>query len=279
MTVEISIILPAQNEAGNIEALLLDIQQVAAGMAHEIIVVDDASSDRTREVLAGLCPRIPELRVLCHDRACGQSAAIRSGVLAARGRIVATLDADGQNPPANLPALLRPLLVAPQRSRVGLVQGQRLDRKDTRSKRWASGMANRIRNGLLHDGVRDSGCGLKAFPREVYLSLPFFDHIHRFMPAMVRREGWEVVTVPVTHAERRFGRSKYNNLQRALVGAVDLLGAAWLIRRRKLPVTRDLSEPAGPETAQRSAPVTRDLAMQAIAEPAAALPCALGEPG
>lgn len=240
MTFDISIVLPAKDEADNIETLLVDIQRVMDGKHHEIIVVDDASTDQTREVLARLRRRMPQLRVVCHQRSCGQSAAIRSGVLAARGTIIVTLDADGQNPPDNLPKLLQPLLESPQRARIGLVQGQRVDRKDTRSKKLASRLANRIRNGLLQDGVSDSGCGLKAFPREVYLSLPFFDHIHRFMPAMVKREGWEVVTVPVTHAERKSGQSKYNNFQRARVGAIDLLGAAWLIRRRKLPVVRDL---------------------------------------
>ena len=240
MTFDISIVLPAKDEADNIMALLLDIQRVMAGREYEIIVVDDASTDRTREVLGRMRRRMPQLRVICHDRSCGQSAAIRSGILAARGRIVATLDADGQNPPENLPTLLQPLLETPQHSRIGLVQGQRIHRHDTRSKQLASHLANRIRNTLLRDGVTDSGCGLKAFPREVYLSLAYFDHIHRFMPAMVRREGWEVVTVPVTHAARLSGQSKYNNLQRAKVGAVDLLGVAWLTRRRKLPVVHDL---------------------------------------
>ncbi|MFB9221701.1 glycosyltransferase family 2 protein [Paracoccus cavernae] len=252
MTFDISIVLPAKNEAGNIEALLLDISRVMADADHEIIVVDDASTDQTRDVLARLRRRMPQLRVVCHQSSCGQSAAIRSGILAAKGRIIATLDADGQNPPENLPDLLRPLLDAPAGDRIGLVQGQRVGRKDTRSKRWASKLANRIRGGLLGDGVSDSGCGLKAFPREVYLNLAFFDHIHRFMPAMIKREGWTVVTVPVTHAERASGRSNYNNFQRARVGAVDLLGVAWLMRRRRLPVVRDLPMSAGLDAPARS---------------------------
>lgn len=230
----VSIVLPAKDEAGNIAALLQGIQQALAGIDHQIIVVDDASTDGTRGVLTDLTRTMPQLVVICHARSCGQSAAIRSGVLAARGRLIATLDADGQNPPENLPLLLAPLM-DPNAMRLGLVQGQRQHRKDSLSKRWASRAANWIRGNLLHDGVRDSGCGLKAFPRAVYLSLPYFDHIHRFMPAMVRREGWQVMTVPVSHAERTSGRSKYNNLQRAMVGAVDLLGTAWLIRRRRLP--------------------------------------------
>lgn len=240
MTFDISIVLPAKDEADNIEPLLADIQRVMADRAYEIIVVDDASADHTREVLGRMRRRMPHLRAVCHDRSCGQSAAIRSGVLAARGRIIATLDADGQNPPENLPALLEPLLDRSPRDRIGLVQGQRIHRHDSPSKRLASRLANAIRNALLRDGVSDSGCGLKAFPREVYLGLAYFDHIHRFMPAMVRREGWEIVTVPVTHAPRGAGQSKYRNFQRARVGAVDLLGVAWLTRRRRLPVVHDL---------------------------------------
>ena len=177
--------------------------------------------------------------MICHDRSCGQSAAIRSGVWAARGALIVTLDADGQNPPDNIPALLAPF--TGDDTALGLVQGQRVDRRDRPSRRLASAAANRIRNALLRDGVRDSGCGLKAFPRMVYLALPYFDHIHRFMPAMVAREGLRVQTVPVTHAPRAFGRSKYGNLRRAAVGVVDLLGTAWLIRRRRLPRTRELA--------------------------------------
>lgn len=238
MTPDISVILPARDEAGNITALLTGIAATLQGRAHEIIVVDDASRDGTRAELAALQTRLSQLRVIGHDRSCGQSAAIRSGVLAARGALIVTLDADGQNPPENLPALLA--LFAAGDATLGLVQGQRVDRRDRPSRRLASAAANRIRNALLSDGMRDSGCGLKAFPRAVYLALPYFDHIHRFMPAMVAREGLRVQTVPVTHAPRAFGRSKYGNLQRAAVGIVDLLGTAWLIRRRRLPHAREL---------------------------------------
>ena len=204
-------------------------------LRHEIIVVDDGSTDDTLARLQALRDGLPQLRVLAHGASCGQSAAIRTGVLAARGAIIATLDADGQNPPENLPALLAPLLGPGADPALGLVQGERQRRRDGWSRRLASRFANGVRRMALRDGVRDSGCGLKAFPREVYLALPYFDHIHRFMPAMVQREGWRVTTLPVSHAERRAGRSKYGNLQRGLVGAVDLLGAAWLIRRRRLP--------------------------------------------
>lgn len=241
MTPDISVVLPARDEAGAIAALLHAIAAVLRDDAHEIIVVDDASTDGTRQELTALQTVLPQLRVICHDRPCGQSAAIRSGVLAAAGRLIVTLDADGQNPPENLPALLAPFRQAGPA--LGLVQGQRVGRRDRRSRRLASWLANRIRAALLRDGVRDSGCGLKAFPRDVYLALPFFDHIHRFMPAMIAREGFEVVTIPVTHAPRTCGRSKYGNLQRALVGIVDLMGAAWLIRRRRLPQSHELPQP------------------------------------
>ena len=235
----ISIVLPARNESAAITALLADISAAMAGVQHEIIVVDDGSTDDMAQAVLGAMRRNPDLRLLRHDRSCGQSAALRTGILAARGRLIATLDADGQNLPSDLPRLLAPLL-DPGADKLGLVQGQRRRRQDRWTRRAASRIANGIRGALLRDGVRDSGCGLKAFPRAVYLSLPYFDHIHRFMPAMVLREGHQVVVVEVDHAERNGGRSNYSNLQRALVGIVDLLGAAWLIRRRKLPVVQDV---------------------------------------
>jgi dolichol-phosphate mannosyltransferase len=230
----VSIVLPAHNEAGSISALISEISDVMRERPHEIIVVDDGSTDETRRLVEALKPQYPELRLICHERAAGQSAAIRTGIIAARSDLIATLDADGQNPPENLPVLLAPFFEDDQRGDLGLVQGQRVKRMDTVSKRLASKWANQIRQGVLRDGVRDSGCGLKAFPRRVYLSLPFFDHIHRFMPAMVLREGYRVVTVDVTHRERATGQSKYNNLGRALVGIKDLFGVAWLLSRRQL---------------------------------------------
>ena len=238
MTPVISVVIPARDEAGNIAALLTGIRRVLADFDHQVIVVDDASNDDTLGVLQRFAESMPELLVISHVRACGQSAAIRTGVLAASGSIIATLDADGQNPPENLLPVLTPLIAAPSDGDLGLVQGQRLGRKDTLSRKLASRAANWIRATLLQDGVSDSGCGLKAFRRDVYLNLPYFDHIHRFMPAMVRREGWRIEVVAVTHAERLCGHSKYSNLQRAVVGVADLLGTAWLICRRKLPQIR-----------------------------------------
>ena len=151
---------------------------------------------------------------------------------AARAAICCTLDGDGQNPPAELPKLFGPLL-ADTTGRLGLVAGQRVRRQDTLSKRLASRFANALRAAILRDGTRDTGCGLKGFRRDAFLAFPYFDHMHRYLPALARRDGWEVVLVDVAHKERETGRSKYNNFQRALVGISDLIGVAWLIRRRK----------------------------------------------
>lgn len=229
----VSVVLPARDEAPGIADLLRDVAAAMAALPHEIIIVDDGSRDGT--AAAALASGVAGLRVLSHHRGCGQSAAIRTGVLAARGRLVATLDADGQNPPAELPRLLAPLLAPSADPRLGLVQGQRAVRRDGWAKRVGSRVANAIRQSILRDGVRDSGCGLKAFPRDAYLGLAYFDHIHRFMPAMIRREGLTVMVMEVAHAPRRAGRSKYGNLGRTLVGLVDLAGVAWLARRRVLP--------------------------------------------
>ncbi len=245
--ISVSVILPARNEAGNLVQVLRDISQAMQATPHEIIVVDDGSTDGTEEILRTQTPAIAGLRLIRHITSCGQSAALRSGILAARGRIIATLDADGQNPASNLPGLVAPLLTDSADPRLGLVQGQRLARQDSWSKRIGSRIANGIRNALLRDGVRDSGCGMKAFPRDVYLGLAYFDHIHRFMPAMVQREGLTVMLLDVSHAERVAGRSNYNNAHRALVGIVDLIGVAWLLRRRRLPVAREVNlMPADP---------------------------------
>lgn len=228
-TPQLSIVLPAHNEAGNLPGLIARLDAVAGPLAAEIIVVDDGSSDDTRAVLAGLMRHQGRLRVLAHSRPLGQSAALRSGIRAARADLVATLDADGQNPPEDIPDLLAALRAAP--ASVGLVQGERQRRRDSLSKRLGSRFANALRRALLSDGTRDSGCAMRVFRRDAWLALPWFRHLHRFLPALMKREGWDIVTVPVSHAEREAGRSHYNNLQRALAGLADLAGVAWLIWR------------------------------------------------
>lgn len=229
---QLSIVIPARDEAASIAVLVNEIFLVLRGRVpnFEVIVVDDGSTDRTADVLAYLMTREPDLRVVRHPISAGQSAAIHSGVLAARTSIICTLDGDGQNPPADLVQLYEALVADP---RVGLAAGQRRIRKDGLSKRLASLMANRIRRFVLADNTRDTGCGLKAFRRESFLALPYFNHMHRYLPALFARDGWQVALVDVDHRTRAAGKSKYGNLQRGLVGAVDLLGVAWLIRRRK----------------------------------------------
>jgi glycosyltransferase involved in cell wall biosynthesis len=236
--VAISVVVPVKDEAGNVGPLAREIAAALKGAPHEIIFIDDGSSDGTAEALAALKPEIPELRVLRHARNLGQSRGIRSGVKAAKGDVIVTLDGDGQNDPADIPKLLAALGAEPH---VGMVSGVRVKRKDTASRRLASRLGNGLRNQMLGDGAADTGCGLKAFRREAFLDLPYFDHIHRFLIALVLREGWQVRYVPVNHRPRLSGRSKYTNFGRLLVSIQDLLGVRWLQRRhRGISDTREL---------------------------------------
>ncbi|KGJ14529.1 dolichol-phosphate mannosyltransferase [Paracoccus sanguinis] len=224
--------MPCRNEAGNIGPLIDEIEAALTPLCpFEVIVVDDGSTDETAARVLGMAADRPWLRLLGHPRSGGQSAAVHNGVLAARAGIIATLDGDGQNPPAELPKLLAPLIDGPET--LALVAGQRVGRQDTASKRLASKAANRLRARVLADATRDTGCGLKAFRREAYLALPFFDHQHRYLPALFARDGWQIAHVDVAHRARGTGRSNYSNLQRGLVGISDLAGVAWLLRRRK----------------------------------------------
>jgi glycosyltransferase involved in cell wall biosynthesis len=225
----VSVVVPVKDEAENVAALA---REIAAAMKaepdHEIIFVDDGSSDGTAAALTALKSEIPNFRPLRHGRNLGQSRGIRTGVRAAKGDIIVTLDGDGQNDPADIPALLRILRGDPN---LGLVSGVRVKRKDTASRRFASKLGNGLRGALLKDGAADTGCGLKVFYRGAFLELPYFDHIHRYLIALVQREGWKVAFTPVNHRPRLAGRSKYTNLGRLLVSVNDLLGVRWLQRR------------------------------------------------
>ncbi|MGL4324269.1 MAG: glycosyltransferase family 2 protein [Beijerinckiaceae bacterium] len=228
----LSVVVPVRNEQDNVGPLIAEIEAACAPLGvFEIIYVNDGSTDRTAQVLAEQVAVKPHLRVITHRQSCGQSAAVRSGARMARAPLVATLDGDGQNDPAFIPAMVAAMEAGG--ARAGLVQGQRLGRKDTGFKKFQSRVANGVRSRVLKDGTRDTGCGLKLFRREAYLALPYFDALHRFMPALMRREGYDVLMVDVKDRPRLTGMSNYGFFDRLWVGILDLTGVWWLIRRRK----------------------------------------------
>jgi len=231
-----------RNEAENVAPLIAEIAAALDGRwPYEIIYVNDGSTDATGERLASAKKSRSNLRQLLHAASAGQSAAVRSGVRAARGTIVATLDGDGQNNPAFLPALISAIEEGGEC--VGLAAGQRVGRKDTGFKKVQSRIANSVRNAILHDGTRDTGCGLKAFRREVFLALPYFDGLHRFLPALVRREGYDIAYVDVIDRPRHSGVSNYGFFDRLWIGIMDLAGVWWLIRRKKAtPVATEVTQ-------------------------------------
>ncbi len=229
----ISIIAPMHNEAGGAVALVAEIAAAMAAFDHEIIIVDDASTDDTASVLKAARADIPQLRLLRHAQNAGQSRALRTGVLAARAPVIVMLDGDGQNDPADIPALYQQL--AASGGRFAMVAGERQGRQDSPAKKAASRAANAIRSKLLNDGAADTGCGLKVFRRDAFLRLPYFDHMHRYLPALIAREGYEVVFAPVSHRARAHGVSKYTNIGRALVAIRDLMGVIWLKARARHP--------------------------------------------
>jgi dolichol-phosphate mannosyltransferase len=231
-TPAVSIVVPVKNEAGNIEPLVAEIAAALGENADfEIVYVDDGSGDATSEQLRALMASRPWLRAIRHRVSCGQSAAVRTGVIHARAPIVVTLDGDGQNDPAFIPAMISALEAgAPG---VGLIAGQRVGRQASGFKKLQSRVANAVRGAILRDGTRDSGCGLKAFRREIFLALPYFDGLHRFLPALVRREGYDIGYVDVVDRLRRAGVSNYGMWDRLWIGLLDLAGVWWLIRRKK----------------------------------------------
>jgi len=231
--VTLSIVVPVFNEEGNAVHLAHEIANVFMGASYEMIFVDDASTDTTLDTVLAAKADLPTLRVLHHQKNAGQSRAIRTGVLAAKGKMLCILDGDGQNDPADLPMLLDYYHnTAPK---PGMVAGERLKRQDHWAKRLGSKLGNAIRRFILHDGISDAGCGLKVMARQTYLQLPFFDHQHRYMAALIIREGMVVATLPVSHRPRQSGKSKYTNLGRLAVSLRDLMGLMWLQARARPP--------------------------------------------
>jgi glycosyltransferase involved in cell wall biosynthesis len=228
----VSIVVPVKNEARNIAPLVAEISAALAGSpSFEIVYVDDGSTDATPAAIAALRADRPWLRQIRHALSCGQSAAVRTGVRHAKAPVVVTLDGDGQNDPAFIPALIQAL--AAGEPRIGLIAGQRVARQATGFKQFQSRIANKVRAAILRDGTRDSGCGLKAFRRDLFLALPYFDGLHRFLPALIRREGYEIGYVDVVDRPRREGVSNYGMWDRLWIGILDLAGVWWLIRRRR----------------------------------------------
>jgi len=228
---QVSVVVPVRNEEGNVASLIGEIDAALKHMTHEIIYVDDGSTDNTYSQLKSLQSQFTQLKIVCHAKSCGQSTAVRTGVKAAQFDWVATLDGDGQNDPADIPKLM-----AAVTEDIELAGGnRRASRRDTWIKRISSVIANTVRSKMLNDDTPDTGCGLKLFKREAFLDLPYFDHMHRFLPALIKRRGGKIVSVPVAHRNREHGKSNYGTIDRLLVGIVDLFGVAWLQRRAKIP--------------------------------------------
>ena len=230
---DVSVVVPVFDEEGAAPALAREIAAAFKGRNFEIVFVDDASRDGTKAALNALAGEIPQLRVLAHRRNSGQSRALRSGILAAQAPVILTLDGDGQNDPADGPALVDALAAGPPE--LALVGGERVKRQDSFAKRVASRIGNGVRKRLLRDTANDTGCGLKAFRREAFLQLPYFDHIHRYLPALMQREGYLTAFMPVNHRHRATGVSKYTNLGRLWASLSDLFGVIWLQSRARNP--------------------------------------------
>jgi dolichol-phosphate mannosyltransferase len=245
---DLSVVIPVKNEAENVRPLITEIRTVLEGRwVYEVIYVDDGSDDATLRELQTLMVEVPQLRTLRHARNCGQSTGLRTGVRAARADWVVTLDGDGQNDPADIPALVDRLEDPSIPRNLQLIIGHRAERHDRWLRRFSSRVANRVRATLLKDATPDSGCGLKIFSRQAFLDLPYFDHMHRFLPALFQRNGGQVISVPVNHRPRTRGLSKYGLHNRLWVGITDLFGVMWLLRRAKLPEVSEVSSDPGTE--------------------------------
>jgi len=238
-SLEFSVVVPVHNESGNVESLIREIAAALDGRAYEMIFVDDASTDDTRAAMVALKDAFPALRVLSHRSNAGQSRAIRTGILAAHSPVVGTLDGDGQNDPADLPDLYRALTRTDAPHDLAMVMGRRASRKDTAWKRFGSRLGNGVRKQLLKDDCDDSGCGIKVMRRDAFVRLPYFDHMHRYMPALMGAEGYRVEFRDVNHRERGAGASKYTNFGRLWAALSDLRGVMWLIGRRRNPAGHD----------------------------------------
>lgn len=245
ITPTVAVVVPVRNEAANIAPLIAEIAAALNGRwSFEVIYVNDGSRDDTEAVLRQLMADRPWLRQLRHAESCGQSAAVRTGVAAARAPLVVSIDGDGQNDPQFIPALLQALIDGGPKC--GLIAGQRVKRRASGFKKLQSRIANAVRGAVLRDGTRDTGCGLKAFRRDLFLALPYFDGLHRFLPALVRREGFEIGYIDVVDRPRHAGVSNYGLWDRLWVGILDLIGVWWLIRRRKrVPEVTEVSRNAG----------------------------------
>ena len=228
---QLSVVVPVRNESGNVASLISEIDAALKHITHEIVYVDDGSTDDTYIQLKALQATFAQLKIVRHTKSCGQSTAVRTGVKAAQYDWVATLDGDGQNDPADILKLMAVVVDG-----IDLVGGnRRASRRDTWVKRISSVIANTVRSKMLRDDTPDTGCGLKLFKRDAFLDLPYFDHMHRFLPALIKRHGGKIVSVPVAHRNREHGKSNYGTIDRLLVGIVDLFGVAWLQRRAKIP--------------------------------------------
>jgi dolichol-phosphate mannosyltransferase len=239
---DLSVVIPVYNEADNVEPLLKEVVAALDGkMAYEVLFVDDASKDETVKSLEALKPAYPVLRVICHECNCGQSGAVLTGVRHARAGWIATLDGDGQNDPADIPAMIRARDEYTGDGNLKMVAGWRAKRNDTWIRRMSSRVANAVRSSMLKDKTPDTGCGLKVFERETFLYIPHFNHMHRFLPALFRRSGADIINVQVNHRPRTMGQSKYGVMNRLWVGIVDIFGVMWLRRRKCQVASREIN--------------------------------------